>query len=119
MASVIAKALRPNSNLPGATIELYYWSRENGRHPTQRQIMAEKMNHLEDNTALGPGNGGDSYERAWNGPQDSAVAEDLKSLLRNGYLDADAFGYFPRQEVRAALASTPPQRTACAKARGD
>lgn len=99
-----------------AALEFYYWSRENGRHPSQTRLTAERMNHLEDDTALGPGGGGDSYERTWEGPQDAAVNDDLKSLLRNGYLDADDFGLFPRKEIRHILHQINQERTACANA---
>ena len=96
-----------------AALELYYFARDNAEHPSHDHAMAQRIRHLNEDLN-GPTSGDDRDDRVWDAPADRAVASDLKSLLRRGYLDASAFGLFPRRQIREMLGETQREGSECA-----
>jgi hypothetical protein len=96
-----------------AALELYYFARDNAEHPSHEHAMAQRINHLNDDLN-GPTPGDDRDDHVWDAPADRAIVSDLQLLLRRGYLDAGAFGLFPRRQVRELVGETPREGFACA-----
>jgi hypothetical protein len=99
-------------------MEIYLWSRAEALRNPSKQALPHKLDHLEDDTAVGPDYsqpGYDPHAKAWDGPEDHAVLDSLQRLARGGYIDADAFGMFPRREIREALTGITAQYSPCPK----
>lgn len=92
-------------------MELYLWSRDynlNNRVLLEQRYQLARANDPD----LNPG-AFDAHYKTWDGPEDQAVYDNLKSLARNGYLDPDAFGLLPRYEIRQAMDGMKSEFEAC------
>lgn len=92
-------------------MELYLWSRDynfNNRALLDERYQLARANDPD----LNPG-AFDAYYKTWDGPEDQAVYDNLKSLARNGYLNPDAFGMLPRYEIRQAMDGMKSEFDAC------
>lgn len=99
-------------------MEIYLWSRADALQNPTETARRSKIEHLDDNTGLGADAGQpgfDPHAKTWDGPEDHAVFDSLQRLARAGYIDADAFGMFPRREIREALAAITAQYSPCPK----
>ena len=86
-----------------AALELYNWARDAAEHPPRRRATAEPTMA-----------GDDREDRVWDGARDRMIVDDVKTLLRRGYLDAGAFGLLPDRRTREIIDQTPREADACA-----
>ena len=95
-------------------MEIYLWSRDDSRRVSPAHGLAAKI-HVLDRAA---GNGGsaekpDLFVFTWAGPDDKAVFDRLRDLVRQGYLDPGAFAFSGRAELRDALKGVTPEASPC------
>jgi hypothetical protein len=92
--------------------ELYLWSRDyyfNHRADLDQRYQIDKLNDPDEHPLTF-----DPYYKTWNGPEDHALIENLKSLARTGYINPVAFSQLPRYEIKQAMEGLTPDGDACA-----
>jgi hypothetical protein len=100
-------------------MEIYLWSRDDAHRSSPAHGLADKI-HLLDRAAEPDQPAEDLFALTWNGPQDRAIFDKLRSLVKQGYLEPGAFAFSGRAELREALRDVKPEASACANvARND
>jgi hypothetical protein len=95
-------------------MEIYYWSRDDAHRSSPAHGLADKIRLIDRAAETGePPDGVDPYAATWNGPNDRAIFERLRSLAKQGYLDPGAFGFSGRAELREALHDVKPEAAPC------
>ena len=88
-----------------AMMEAYLWARQHA--------LKHKAEGLDTSRVAGDGRADDPGDEIWDGPDDRAVFSALKGLALDGYISLDDFGWFPRAEIRQALADVVVARRPC------
>lgn len=94
-----------------SAMEFYLWSRDytfNNHSELDRRFQIDRVNNPDLNPMTY-----DPHYRTWDGPEDSAIVDDLKSLARTGYIDPAVFSLLPRYEIRQAMDGLTPDGEAC------
>jgi hypothetical protein len=89
-------------------MEIYLWSRDDARRTSPAHGLADKI-HLLDRAVASP----DPFLLTWLGPDDRAIFDKLKGLVKGGYLDPSAFAFSGRAELREALQGVKPEASPC------
>jgi hypothetical protein len=95
-------------------MEIYLWSRDDSRRVSPAHGLAAKIHWL-DRAAKsgGPAENPDLFVFTWSGPDDKAVFDRLRELVKQGYLDPGAFAFSGRAELRDALRDVTPEASPC------
>lgn len=102
-----------------AAAEVYFWARRRAMDHDE-QGKAGHLGYFDEadrktyRDSSGPHYDPDAL--SWDGPEDRALVRSLKRLAGQGYLSLADFGFFPRDEVRAALDGVVAEKNACGKA---
>lgn len=91
-----------------AMMEIYLWARQ---HSLKQKAGGYSLPAI---GADGRPVASDPADEAWDGADDRAIFSNLKRLAADGYISLDDFGWFPRSEIRQALAGVVATRTPCA-----
>ena len=104
---------------PGAGRWWTPWKSISGRAttraaPRSAHALAGKIHWLDRAAGAGdPADNRDPFAFTWSGPDDKAVFDKLKSLVKQGYLDPGAFAFSGRAELREALQGVTPEASPC------
>jgi hypothetical protein len=95
-------------------MEIYYWSRDDARRTSPAHGIADKIHMLDraEETGLPP-EVADPFAMTWSGPNDRAIFDRLRALVKQGYLDPSAFAFSGRAELRDALRDAKPEGSPC------
>jgi hypothetical protein len=100
--------------LAADAMEIYLWSRDDGRHASPAHGLAAKIHMIDRNAKVGDdAPAPDLFALTWSGPDDVAIFDKVKSLVRDGWLDPSAFSFSGRAELREALRGVVPTASPC------
>jgi hypothetical protein len=95
-------------------MEIYLWSRDDSRRVSPAHGLAAKIHWLDRAAGSGgPAENPDLFVFTWAGPDDKAVFDRLRDLVKQGYLDPSAFAFSGRAELRDALKGAAPEASPC------
>jgi hypothetical protein len=96
-------------------MEIYLWSRDDAHRTSPAHGLADKIHLLDRAAETGePPDGADPFALTWSGPNDRAIFDRLKTLVKQGYIEAGAFSFSGRAELREALRDVKTEGAPCA-----